>query len=80
MALSLNDLTMAEVEELENITGISLSEMADDSKPKAKFMTGLAWIAKRREAPEFTWGDARELTMSEVSVILGGDDPKGQTS
>jgi hypothetical protein len=69
------DLTMGELAQLEEITGMPLGLMGSADKPQAKFMTGLAWLSKRREVPSFTFNEAETLTLAEVQAIIGsGDD------
>ncbi|MGK0715147.1 hypothetical protein ACR5KS_03630 [Leucobacter sp. W1153] len=70
---SLEELTLGEISQLEELSGLSLSEIADDHAPKGKFMTALAYLAKRREDPSFTYSQAEMLKLSEVQDILGGD-------
>lgn len=79
MSFSINDLSMGEIAQIEELTGQSISQLGDDSQPKAKFMTALAWMSKRREDPSFTFGQAEALNLAEVSEIISGQkdaDPK----
>lgn len=70
---SLENLTLGEVSQLEELSGLSLTEIADEHSPKGKFMTALAYLAKRRQDPSFTYSQAETLTLAEVSDVLGGD-------
>lgn len=80
MAISLNDLTMGELDQIEQLTGQSLGDMGDPHTPKAKLMTALAWAAKRREDPSFTFNQAEAMTLAEIQALTGDsaedDDPK----
>tara|TARA_R110000824_G_scaffold292421_2_gene480848 strand:- start:2577 stop:2828 length:252 start_codon:yes stop_codon:yes gene_type:complete len=62
--VDLNDLTIGEVVEIEERTGLPLDALGDPGKPKGKLLQTLAFIAKRREDPEFTWEQAGELKIS----------------
>lgn len=70
---SLDNLTLGEISQLEELSGLSLSEIAEEHAPKGKFMTALAYLAKRREDPSFTFSQAETLTLAEVQDVLGGD-------
>lgn len=68
---SIERLTLGEIAQLEELTGQSLSAMSDDSAPKGKFLAGLAWLAKRRQDPTFTYEQAQAMSMEEFSALLG---------
>lgn len=72
MSLSLDQLTMGEIDQLEKIMGTGISAVADESAPKARFLIAIAYLAKRREDPSFTLSDAEALTLAEVNEITGG--------
>ena len=59
--IAINDLTIAEVVEIEELTGLPFDAMGDASKPKGKMLQALAFISKRRTNPDFTWEDAGAL-------------------
>jgi hypothetical protein len=59
----LNDLTLGEVEELEDAFGRSISQIDLDS---AKAMRYLVWFAKRRKDPAFTLEMAGSVQMSDL--------------
>ena len=59
--IDINDLTIAEVVEIEELTGLPFDAMGDSSKPKGKMLQALAFISKRRTNPDFTWEDAGAL-------------------
>ena len=63
-SVDLNDLTIAEVCEIEDRTGLPLDAMGQADKPKGRMLQALAYIVKRREDPEFTWEMAGELKIT----------------
>lgn len=71
---SLENLTLGEVSQLEELSGLSLTEIADEHAPKGKFMTALAYLSKRRQDPSFTYSQAETLTLADVNDILGSDE------
>lgn len=73
----LENLTLGEIAQLEELSGLSLTEINDAKAPKAKFMTALAFLAKRRQDPAFTFSQAELLTLAEMQEIVG-DDASGE--
>ena len=59
--ININDLTIAEVVLIEELTGLPFDAMGDASKPKGKMLQALAYISRRRTNPDFTWEDAGAL-------------------
>lgn len=68
--LDFDDLTIAEIEMIEEHTGLSVQQLGDESKPQGSTLRVLAWIIKRRTDPDFTLEDAGELSVS--SLGFGG--------
>ena len=62
--IDINDLTIAEVVEIEERTGLPLDALGQADKPKGKMLQALAYIVKRREDPDFTWEMAGALKIS----------------
>lgn len=79
--MDFNSLTLREVAEVERLGGAGIATLGDDNAPKAAMMTALAFVLKRREDPKFTYGDAEELTFTEVLELIGGDEnPLGESA
>jgi len=62
--IDINDLTIAEVVEIEDRTGMPLDALGQSDKPKGRMLQALAYITKRREDPAYTWEMAGELRIS----------------
>jgi hypothetical protein len=62
--IDINSLTIAEVVEIEDRTGMPLDALGQSDKPKGRMLQALAYITKRREDPEFTWEMAGALKIS----------------
>ena len=62
--VDINELTIAEVVEIEERTGLPLDALGQADKPKGKMLQALAYIVKRREDPDFTWEMAGELKIT----------------
>ena len=72
--IDINDLTIAEVVLIEEMTGLPLDALGQADVPKGKMMQALAFISKRREDPDFTWEEAGELRISAVSEKVDPTD------
>lgn len=82
--IDIKSLTLGEVARIEDLSGLSISDIANDTKPKGKALAAIAFIVKRREElaagqkPSFTWNQAQDLTFDQASELLGlGDDEDG---
>ena len=62
--IDVSDLTIAEVVEIEDRTGLPLDALGQADKPKGKMLQALAYIVKRRADPTYTWEQAGELRVS----------------
>ena len=62
--IDVNDLTIGEIVEIEERTGLPLDALGQSDKPKGKMLQALAYISKRRDNPEFTWEMAGELKIN----------------
>lgn len=67
-------LTLGETAWAENYAGMPLSALSDESRPSTELLIGLARVIKRRTDPEYTVEQATNLTMAEISELLGGDE------
>lgn len=66
--IDINDLTIAEIVEIEERTGMPLDALGQSDKPKGKMLQALAYISKRRDNPEFTWEMAGDLKITTEST------------
>ena len=73
--IDINDLTISEVVEIEERTGLPLDALGQADKPKGKMLQALAYISKRRDNPDFTWEMAGALKISTASDPV--DPPDG---
>lgn len=68
-------LTIGEVEEVEELAGISIDTFSRPDTPKAKFMRAMAFVTRRRTHPDFTWEQAgRHRVRIEKTPIPPTDD------
>lgn len=62
--IDLQHLTISELEEIEEKSGLPIDVLADPKRPKAKMMRAVAYVLRRRDNPAFTWEDAGSLRIS----------------
>jgi len=74
ITFNINDLTIAEIVTVEELTGLPFDALTDPDKPKGKMLQALAFISKRRENPEYTFEMAGELSISLESEELDFTD------
>ena len=65
--IDINDLTIAEVVEIEALTGQPLDALGQPDQPKRLMLQALAYISKRRDNPDFTFEDAGALKITTTS-------------
>jgi len=79
MSFDISKLTLGEYAQVEDLSGLPISAMADETKPKVKQQIALAYVIKKRSDPTFTYSQAEALTMNDLQELLGSgedDDPK----
>jgi len=72
--IDINDLTIAEVVESEDRTGLPLDALGQADKPKGRMLQALAYISKRRDNPDYTWEMAGALKISTDSTPVDPSD------
>ena len=72
--VDISELTLAEVGEIEERTGLPLDALGQSDKPKGLMLQSLAYIVKRREDENFTWEMAGELKISTSSEKVDPTD------
>lgn len=71
---SFDALTLGEIAFIEDLSGMSISAIADEERPKGKALAAMVTVAKRRNGePDFIFNDALLVPMSEASALLGFD-------
>ena len=72
--IDINDLTIAEVVEIEDRTGLPLDALGQADKPKGRMLQAFAYISKRRDNPDYTWEMAGALKISTDSTPVDPSD------
>lgn len=83
----LDVLTLGEIAQVEELSGLSITAMSDDEKPKGKLLIAMACVAARRTDPSFTLNRAEALTGKGLNDVIealvastrdgGGSNPEG---
>jgi hypothetical protein len=73
-SINFNQLSMREIATIEELSGLPIGALSDDEAPKGRALAALAFVVKHREDASFTWNDAQDLTMSDVTALIGSDD------
>ena len=66
--IDINALTIGEIVEIEERTGLPLDALGQADKPKGLMLQALAYISKRRDNPDFTWEMAGDLKITTDST------------
>lgn len=70
-----DSLTLGEVATIEDLSGQSISSIADEGSPKGKALAAIVMVVKRRSGePDFTFNKALALPLSEANSFIGGSD------
>jgi len=64
MTIDLDDLTIGEVIEIEDLTGLPLDALQDTTMKKGRVLQAMAFISRRRVDPDFTFEDAANLKLN----------------
>jgi len=75
--LDLNDLTIAEISEIEELSNLPFDAMSDPSKPKGRLLQAMAYVSKKRLDPNFTFEMAGALKLnlsSDEASLIDGDE------
>jgi len=70
----INRLTVGDIAIVEEMSGQGLAALGDENAPKGKLMAAMCFVVKRKQDKDFTFADAMNLTMAEVTEILGLED------
>lgn len=65
-----NDLTLEEIEMFEEHTGLALQDVSKETGFSAKTLTAFAFIAMRRQDPDFSMEQAKKLKIKEATDAL----------
>ena len=76
-AFEFNAMTLGEIDEFEERTGVSIDMAFEPGVPRGKTFRACAWIERKRTDPEFTWEQAGALRMKETPQ---GEEPAEESA
>lgn len=77
IVLDPDDLTLGEIEDIEEIAGVPVATLFSDPKAlPAKALTAIVYVMKRRSDPEFTIERARATTIGSLDIGSRVDPPE----
>ena len=66
---TISRLTLGEVAAVEELSGLSMTEIGEPGVPLGKFMAAVAYVIRKRTDPEFTFADALNLRMDDLDEL-----------
>ena len=72
--MDINKLTIGEIATVEDMAGLPIGALGDPEKPKGKLMVALAYVINKRSNPKYTKFEAEQLTMDEITDLLGAGE------
>lgn len=78
IALDVDELSLGELEAVEEYTGKTIFEIESDLSAgtvRARTLTALVWLAKHREDDTYTFDDAKSVRASAIRAKGGDTDP-----
>ncbi len=74
--MNYTDLTLGDLAEIEEITGMPYINMFDNAVTNAKLKQAVIYVLKKKEDPKFTFKDAGNIKASEFEdLFLGSEAP-----
>lgn len=70
------DLSLEEVELIENLIGVAIDEAFEDGKPKGKALKVFVWVMTKRTNPNYTIEEASKLSLKQAFAMIKGEDEK----
>lgn len=68
--MKLEEITLAEMAEVEKKANAPIAWLSDDDKPKALLLQALNWIIQKRTNPNFTFEDAGKTPLTEINKMI----------
>lgn len=69
---SFEDLTLEEIETIEQLLGSDIGTAFADGKPKGKALKVFIWVAKKRTNPAYTIEEASKMSMKDALAFIEG--------
>jgi hypothetical protein len=79
MNVDYSDLTLGEIETIEELTGKTLDDIIEVKTPRGRLMRALVFVITKRGNPSYTFEETGKLTLEQGLTALGtgeDNDPK----
>ena len=73
LKVNADDLTLGEIELIEEVSGSPIGYMGQENKPQGKIMVAIAYVMGLRDNPDYTLDDARKMR---IEVESPGNPPE----
>lgn len=77
--LTLETMTLGQIEEIELLTGKSIDVAFNDGEPKGRALRAIYFVAMKTENPDYKFEETAKITQLEALRVLGGIDPKDES-
>lgn len=74
MNIDFNTMTLAEIEQIELMTGRNIDSIMDNDAPRGRALKAIIYIFKKRIDPNFTPEQAGAMSLGEATALFAGDD------
>ncbi len=74
--IDLNDFTLGEVEDIEQVAGVYFRDLFKSDK-SGRGLAACLWVVRRRTNPEYTLDEAKREKLRDVSLVFNESDPTG---
>jgi hypothetical protein len=71
--MKLEEITLAEMAEIEKKANAPIAWLSDDDKPKALLLQALNWVVQKRTNPNFTFDEAGKTPLLEINKLIEVD-------
>ena len=72
--LDFESMTLAEIEQIEVLTGRNIESIMSDGAPRGVALKAIIWTVRRRDNPGYTLDDAGKVSLKEATALFTGDD------
>lgn len=74
MNVDYSDLTLGEIETIEDLTGKTLDDIIEVKTPRGRLMRALVFVITKRTNPAYTFEETAKLTLDQGLAALGTSD------
>jgi len=72
--MRIEEITLAEMAEIEKKANAPIAWLSDDDKPKAVLLQALNWVIQKRSNPNFTFEEAGKTPLTEINKLIEVDE------